>query len=115
MDHFSRMPYLCGFQSGQVRDERFLEILFENSKIGNFVRAMSMSGSTDAYKLSESCFQGVRLMLTKCPTESLGGIPIGGTVCSLRGNTSFPTWEQAVPKLGIYTIEKGSLHSEPFP
>ena len=60
-----------------------------------------MSGSTDAYKLSESCFQGVRLMLTKCPTESLGGIPIGGTVCSLRGNTSFPTWEQAVPKLGI--------------
>ena len=63
---------------------------------------MSMSGSTDAYKLSKSCFQGVRLMLTKCSTESLGGIPFDGTVCSLRGNASFPTWEQAVPMLGIY-------------
>ena len=63
---------------------------------------MSMSGSTDAYKLSESCFQGVRLMLTKCSTESLGGIPFGGTLCSQRGNASFPTWEQAVPMLGIY-------------
>ena len=62
---------------------------------------MSMSGSTDAYKLSESCFQGVRLILTKCSTECLGGVPFGGTVCSLRGNASFPTWEQVIPKVGI--------------
>ena len=63
---------------------------------------MSMSGSTDAYKLSESCFQDVRLMLTKCSTECLGGVPFGGTLCSQRGNASFPTWEQAVPMLGSY-------------
>ena len=63
---------------------------------------MSISDSTDAYKLSESCFQDVRLMLTKCSTECLGGVPFGGTLCSQRGNASFPTWEQAVPMLGIY-------------
>ena len=62
---------------------------------------MSMSGSTDAYKLSESCFQGVRLMLTKCSTESLGDVPFGGTLCPQRGNASFPTWEQVISKVGI--------------
>ena len=54
---------------------------------------MSISDSTDAYKLSESCFQDVRLMLSKCSTESLGGIPFGGTLCPQRGNKPFPCWE----------------------
>ena len=50
-DDFSKMPCLCGFQGGQVRDEKFFENLFLKIRIGYFVRVMSMSRSDYVYKV----------------------------------------------------------------
>ena len=91
-DDFSKTPCLCGFQGIQVRDESFFKNLFINSN--------RLFCSSYVYKVFGLCLQGVRIGLTKCSTESLGGIPFGGTLCSQRGNGSFPTWEQLISKLG---------------
>ena len=72
-DHFSRMPFLCGFQSGQVRDERFLEILFENSKI-------SILNDADLATLFESGFYKGKVIYLTFSTGIGGGIAKDGVV-----------------------------------
>ena len=72
-DIFSRIPCLCGFRGGQVRDERF----FENSvKNTNQVRKLQ-------HQIRKKCSQ--------------------------RGNISFPTREQYIPKLGTVCSTNGNV------
>ena len=93
---FFKNPLFMLVSRDYVRDERFFENLFKNSKSG---------------VLFEPCLWVVRIMSSRCLTDANEVFDRVLRGYSPWWNSSFPTWERFIPNVGTARSQAGNMHN----